>query len=115
MKSDVDNVALTFQDEYPRSMLELTYHQRMASIRPSVIVAAPVRPFSERELALNDREGVCRTKGKQVMIVDPLTKKPAVFNLDFALDSTDPCAAQFASEERVYHLCGADVIWTVTT
>ena len=46
MKSAVDNVTLTSMDEYPRSMRELTYHQRMAELRPSVIVAAWVRPRS---------------------------------------------------------------------
>ena len=114
MSAGIDNSTLTWQGAYPRPMRELTYHQRKAGVRPSVVVAARLRPFNERERALYDGSTtkVCRMKGKQIMLTDPVTQKPLVFGLDFAFDSSAdaPDSREYASQERVYKLCGSDIV-----
>jgi hypothetical protein len=112
IRADIDNSTLTHFAKYPRSMRELTFHQRKANIRPAVVVATRVRPFNQAEKLKHDREDkVYVMKGKQVMLTDPETKKSTVFGLDFALDSNcSKININYAGQDRVFSLCGADVV-----
>lgn len=93
---------MTNVQEYPRSMRELTFQQRLSGVRPSVVVAARVRPLNERELQLCSGSqasdgahsvqpistSTVKMKGKQVMVFDVKSKQDHLFALDFAFDSS---------------------------
>lgn len=112
-KADFEDTTLTRVDEYPRPMREVTYHQRMAGIRPSVVVASRVRPLNARESEYHGSQTIVKMKGKQVLVLDPHTSRDNRFALDFALNSSvdkEKYPVEYACQQRVFSLCGEDAV-----
>jgi DNA replication protein DnaC len=97
--------------EIPRALKEIDYHYISAGVSPPVTVAVRVRPFLPKELK-NENETVCciTMKGKQCSITNPVTLKPNVFTVDFALWScNNDCSSQ--SKEKLYHYASNETVW----
>ncbi|XP_023281565.1 uncharacterized protein LOC111669483 [Seriola lalandi dorsalis] len=84
----------------------------MASVR----VAVRVRPLNKREKQLSSRV-IIRVNGSTTSIHKPspvrgeeLKNRGKTFSFDFSYDSTDRGSPIFASQERIFHDLGSDVL-----
>ena len=110
VRSDSDESPMTRDSRVRR---EAVFQEVRGGNRPSVIVATRVRPMNAREKAAAANRPVVTMKGKKTMVLNPKSLKDDIFTLDFALDSGDAEAKTHISQDRVYQLCGEDVVGQV--
>ena len=75
----------------------------------SIKVAVRVRPFNQREVAMNAKL-IIRTEDKTTYIKDPKTDKETPFTFDYSYNSHNPKDTSYANQQTVFNDLGMGIL-----
>jgi hypothetical protein len=105
--ADSDDVDLEAMRDAQYSM---TFHQRMAGIRPAVSVAVRLGPFDQRKNSAHPDPCVVMPDRRRVLVIHPILGRFLAFSFDFAFNSLrGPSYKRHATQETIHNSLGVNV------